>query len=537
MLKSVTKRVVKRSAAALGALALTLSPLTATPAQAQPASPVITWESCPFYVDAKGAKCGRILVPMHYDNPKAGDISVGFVKIPAQNPGARRGALFGNPGGPGGDAYSFFGMNEGMQWPQEIRNEWDLIAVQPRGLIGSTQLKCADPALNGPADIAKLSWDATVTQGALTRDLCEKPRPGYTKTITTYNNARDWDMVRWALGYDTISIMGLSYGTYLGSAYASMFPNRTDKVVLDSAMNPNDQWSKILLDQKGGYERALNEYFAWVAANDAKYRMGNTPLKAYQYWSNVVVAQSGTNPTVTPPPARVGDLPPALAFAGQAGADAMSAAGKARVEGEGIISRMLNPGANQVSSPLLLATRNVLPSPADWDSLARLTNGSLKQDQAKPAPELMKFLQEESIARNELLAVQTCNENIAAPDYGLIPAAMWANQTGEVITAPALQFGSGVTCNGAAPVTGKVALNGSKLKTRPLQINATRDPQTMYAGRFGIAQPMGSHVVTVHGPGHGHVGRGNQAVDRQVVEYLRTGNLGPVDQPGYFNQG
>ena len=43
--------------------------------------------------------------------------------------------------------------------------------------------------------------------------------------------------------------------------------------------------------------------------------------------------------------------------------------------------------------------------------------------------------------------------------------------------------------------------------------------------------------MTVHGPGHGHVGRGNQAVDRQVVEYLRTGNLGPVDQPGYFNQG
>ena len=89
MLKSVTRRVVKRSAAALGALALTLSPLTATPAHAQPTSPVITWESCPFYVDAKGAQCGRILVPMHYDNPTAGDISVGLSLIHISEPTRR----------------------------------------------------------------------------------------------------------------------------------------------------------------------------------------------------------------------------------------------------------------------------------------------------------------------------------------------------------------------------------------------------------------------------------------------------------------
>lgn len=534
MLKSTTKRLVHRGAAVLGALALALTPATAPTASAQPKSPAITWEACPFYVDAKGAKCGRINVPMNYKDPKAGSVSLGFVKIPAQVPSARRGALFGNPGGPGGDAYSYFGTEGGFEWPQEIRNEWDLVAVQPRGLLGSTPLNCAEPALNGPADLAKVQFDSYANSGALTRDLCERPRPGYSKSITTYNNARDWDMVRWALGYDQISIMGLSYGTYLGSAYASMFPKRTDKVVLDSAMNPNDQWAKLMSDQKGGYERALHEYFAWVAANDAKYRMGNTPLKAYQYWSNVVAKQAGTNPTVTPPPARVGDLPPALAFAGQAGADAMSATGKARAEGEGIVSRMLNPGANQVTSPLLQTTRGAITHPTQWDTLARMTNGTLPDAYKKPAPKVQKFIQKEAKARNELLAVQTCNENIAAPDYLQVPSALWAMETGEIITAPARVFGSGMACNGAAPVIGKMPLNGSKLATRPLQFNATRDPQTMYSGRFGIAKPMNSHLVTVHGPGHGHVGRGNKAVDQQVINYLRTGELGPVNQPGHF---
>ena len=79
-------------AATLGAAALTMgitAPIaTAAPAPApQAAKPTISWEDCPEQVDIDNAECGRIEVPTYYDNPEAGTISVGFVRVPAANPG------------------------------------------------------------------------------------------------------------------------------------------------------------------------------------------------------------------------------------------------------------------------------------------------------------------------------------------------------------------------------------------------------------------------------------------------------------------
>ena len=174
--------------------------------------------------------------------------------------------------------------------------------------------------------------------------------------------------------------------------------------------------------------------------------------------------------------------------------------------------------------------------PALWDDLARATNGTLSEQErnATPDPDSLAEAQAQYAALFQLQSIQLCNENVTAPMYELAPAMLWSHITGDQLNARLLAIASGGACAGAGPVAGKVALDGSRLATRPLQFNGTGDPQTVYAGRFGIADPMGSHLVTVHGPGHGHVGHGNPAVDRQVVEYLRTGNPGPVDQPGFF---
>ncbi|AWB85045.1 alpha/beta hydrolase [Corynebacterium liangguodongii] len=478
---------------------------------------------------------------MRYDDPTGPHISVGYIRIPAADPAARRGVLFGNPGGPGIDAYSYFGIDGGplstFEWPAEIRNEWDLVAVQPRGQVHSTQLACPAQGLDDPLTIAQ----AQLSSGRYLRDACESGQPGYPSTMTTQTNAMDWESVRAALGYEKISIMGLSYGTYLGSAYASLYPQHTDRVVLDSAMDPNLRWQALAASQIAGYERALEDYFSFVAANDATYHMGDTPLKAYQYWSARIVEETGTNPTVTPPPAQVGDLPAGLGSSGELGAEAMTSSSKARVEGEGIVSRMLHPGATQAASGLLNATRTLLPAPSMWDSLARMTNGTLPPHDGTEglSEEETKKLAEEQILQSmgmiQLATVQQCNENITAPDHGLLPTALWARYvSNDLFTAPNAVLASGMQCSGTQPVAGPVELDGSQLAVRPLQINATGDPQTVYSGRGTIAGAMGSHLVTVHGPGHGHVGLGNKAVDRIVIDYLRTGRTEVTDAPGYF---
>lgn len=500
--------------------------VSVVPAQAQTTpAPEITWEDCPEPVTDPTAECGRIDVPMYYSDPEGATISVGFVRVPAADQANRRGVLFGNPGGPGGDAYGYFGNPENMAWPGEITGEWDRVAVQPRGLSGSTPVQC-DQLAPDYTDV-----DIVTREGAFVRDSCEIGTPGYTASLTTENTAEDWEQVRRALGEERISIMGLSYGTFLGSVYATKYPQHTDKVVLDSGMDPNQAWNGVMDAQEGGYIGALHDFLGWVAERNDVYGLGTTPLAVYQAWSAKVVAESGTNPTVVPPPARIGDIPPGLEWAGQAAADIMTATGGTRVEVEGLSSRAANPGAIQSQSPTLAITRGLIPAPAQWDTLARIINGT------EPVPETAvasdETMLEDFVTSLNMQRLIMCNENQVPPNPAdVLPYAWTAFITGDIFSLPSHSFSSGAACSGAPAVTGVPAVDGSALETRPLQIQATGDPQTPYAHHGPLAEAMDSHVITVHGPGHGQVGFGNAAVDEAVVEYLRTGRTEVTDVPG-----
>jgi len=56
----------------------------------------------------------------------------------------------------------------------------------------------------------------------------------------TYELVRDLDILREALGAEKLSLYGISYGTQVAAAYATIFPEHTDKMILDSTV-PTDQ--------------------------------------------------------------------------------------------------------------------------------------------------------------------------------------------------------------------------------------------------------------------------------------------------------
>ncbi|MFH0411796.1 alpha/beta hydrolase [Corynebacterium sp. L4756] len=495
-------------------------------ANAQQSSPEIAWEDCPPQVNQPGAECGRIDVPTYYSDPSLGSISVGFVRVPATDQAAKRGVLFGNPGGPGGDAYSY-AASDSVEWPEEIRQEWDFVGVQPRGMVGSTPVDCTAPGGD--------TMDAMLNMGAYIRNSCEQATPGYTNSLTTENTARDWEMVRQALGEEKISIMGLSYGTFLGSTYATLYPQHTDRVVLDSAMKPSAAWNGILASQEAGYNNALDDFFTFMADNNATYRAGSTPLQVYERWSRVVAREAGARPTALPPGAKIGDLPPGLEFAGQAGADVMTATGPLRVQAENLRDSAVNPGANQAYSVTLSLTRGLVPLPQEWDALAKHITGAERLDQGESelSAEEIEQYQSQMAQGQSFQNLIICNENTVPADYAAIPTYVWSNYvTGDIFAAPPALFASGAACNGRGPVTKNPTLNGSALEVQPLQINATGDPQTPYRYHGEMARQMGAHVVTVNGPGHGHVAAGNEVVDDIVVDYLRTGTTSATSAPG-----
>jgi pimeloyl-ACP methyl ester carboxylesterase len=95
--------------------------------------------------------------------------------------------------------------------------------------------------------------------------------------ITTRDVAMDLDRIRAALGERRISYLGFSFGAYLGAVYSTMFPQRTDRVVLDSNPGPGGldyAWSRRFAE---GFEQLFPDFARWLAANDAAYHQGSTP--------------------------------------------------------------------------------------------------------------------------------------------------------------------------------------------------------------------------------------------------------------------
>src|SRR5436305_14458657 len=94
---------------------------------------------------------------------------------------------------------------------------------------------------------------------------------------TTANTARDMDQIRQALGEAKISYLGYSYGTYLGAVYAALFPDRTDRVLLDSSVDPDWVWRQQFRAWGSGGTIRFPDFASFAAAKDATYHLGKSP--------------------------------------------------------------------------------------------------------------------------------------------------------------------------------------------------------------------------------------------------------------------
>ncbi len=102
-----------------------------------------------------GAQCGKIAVPVNYDQPDGPQANLALIRFPAT--GEKVGSLIINPGGPGESGIeAAASLVEGM--PQPVRQQFDLVGFDPRGVGASTpSLWC-----NSDADNDRLRADPQV---------------------------------------------------------------------------------------------------------------------------------------------------------------------------------------------------------------------------------------------------------------------------------------------------------------------------------------------------------------------------------------
>ncbi|MBF6328950.1 alpha/beta fold hydrolase [Nocardia transvalensis] len=502
----VTRRGARLSAGVF-ALCLAANLLGAT-ADADAAA---VFGPCPdgAVTQGRGAECAVIAVPRDYTTPGGPRVELTVSRIRAT--GERYGTIFANPGGPGADALDYW-ARRAPEFPADLSAHYDRVAVQPRGMPFATPLDCRGA---GHKD-----------RGA-TRSACDAAQPGYVQTITTENTARDLDVVRAALGLERIDFLGISYGTYLGAVYASLFPERIDKLVLDSNVNPAWVWTEQFAQQQVAGKQRLDDLFSWIAAHDDDYHLGATALRVYQNWVRLVVAQGGGwYANLTPPPAATDDVPGNLpAPLADIARDGFNGSRDQVGQLQNLV-RTLASGGVSAQVPLVAATAVATYTRTFWPSFAR----AMAEAQANPSDtgrlRALEGLATTDPTGRDVFSAITCNENAVPGRPELIgSAAATVASGGNAFDARADLIRSGVACDGWDPVTTPVPIADHGLRTPPLVLQSRHDALTKYEGGPVMAAALHGNLITVEGGDHGTFARGNTALDRAVLTYLSTGKV------------
>ncbi|KAK8032702.1 alpha/beta-hydrolase [Apiospora arundinis] len=235
----------------------------------------LTWTPC-----YDNFTCSRLEVPLDYSNRSIGTTSIALIKLAGKNATAESPSIVLIPGGPGGS-----GIDLALQFqallPTVLGDQYNVVSFDPRGVNNSgLVLDCfsgnneARAAFNraqhtGITNASSTSlaeqYYASGIYGEWCNHAVENGSPhGY--YVTTPASARDLlsfveaeavaagrpasDAKLWAYGS--------SYGTVVGTTFASLFPDRVGRMVLDGVADAegyynNDWTSKIaLLDEAMG---------------------------------------------------------------------------------------------------------------------------------------------------------------------------------------------------------------------------------------------------------------------------------------------
>lgn len=215
-------------------------------------------------------------VPLDWSKPDGDTIEIAVMRHHAE--GDALGSLLMNPGGPGGSGYDYVRDYAQYLVTPEVLSKFDLIGFDPRGVNHSNAVVCyTDPAdrddyLYGTytAAYGTQEWVDELTQREQDyAAACEENTGPLLAQIDAASVARDMDVIRAVLGDTKINYLGYSYGTYLGTMYAELFPEKVGKMVLDGAVDPTVSDLDALATQMGGFESALRAYMDDCQANQS----------------------------------------------------------------------------------------------------------------------------------------------------------------------------------------------------------------------------------------------------------------------------
>lgn len=228
----------------------------------------VDWSPCS---DNAKHECATMEVPVDYARPTGDRFTLALRKAPATDPSKRLGSLVINPGGPGGSGVQY-AQYSSFAFSPAVRAAYDIVGFDPRGIGGSSPVGCltnsdmdllfnADPTPDSAAERAELLADV---DGVSKR--CAARGGERARHMSTAEVARDMDILRVLVGDEKLNFFGGSYGTFLGAVYADLFPAKSGRMVLDSALSPNQTEEQEMAYDIQGFESSIDAFIDWCVA-------------------------------------------------------------------------------------------------------------------------------------------------------------------------------------------------------------------------------------------------------------------------------
>ncbi|MGW6710653.1 alpha/beta hydrolase [Streptomyces sp. NPDC054956] len=481
----VTTLVLIAVTALLGA-----APRAATAAApAAPAVPVLSWGPCDDPGD--GFECATALVPLDYRQPAGRTIPLAVTRKLAADRAHRTGVLLLHPGGPGNSGVNF-ARNSYEALPASLRDAFDVVGYDMRGVGRSGQVECwNDKEYSAAVDAARGVPGPDALHGAIRQGLefataCRERSGDLVPFIGTASNAKDIDLLRQALGEETVTFYGRSFGSYVGTVYAAQFPRRVRAMVLDGAYDPRryaDVPYAYDAAQFVALDAAVGRFLDWCADNATACGFGEgRPRQAFEELERALDA----DPVITASgrPATGYTLAYRLMFNINAGKEIWPYLGQA-----------LRAAQARQGSFLLSP-----PSPASFDFLNVNTAVECADRVYPTSPLLLRTLVSAHVAVAPLLG----------PPIGLGPPTYDHNHAPTCAQWPAerpSRYEGSYRAAGSAPI---------------LILGTTGDPDTPYQDAVALARTLDNgRLLTFAAEGHTAYNR-SECVSALVTDYLAT---------------
>ncbi|KAJ7882484.1 hypothetical protein B0H13DRAFT_1629451, partial [Mycena leptocephala] len=181
-------------------------------------------------------------VPLDYSDPSVGNAALAVIRLAANSSADDyRGRILFNLGGPGRSGVDTL-VASGPSFEVIFGSkQYDLVSFDPRGEFPQSyparfelqwNIASVPESLNASSDAIPHAWGRARLLGQLAaqRDMSE-----ILKYMTTNNVARDMLRITQKFGFEKLKYYGISYGTVLGAAFAALFPEKVERILIDGA--------------------------------------------------------------------------------------------------------------------------------------------------------------------------------------------------------------------------------------------------------------------------------------------------------------